>query len=675
MRAATIRGLSRSPTAGVFSEVNEAFTPRSLPNLAAWFDALDTRTMLSSDGSTITDGGAVALWGDKSGNSGVSALVLPAVSANYAYIPHDAGWGLSGTAIWDVDGYYNILAAPAATQCLWAKRLATGNQRAVNCGLNADGTIGLTWSSSGAGDAGTFTSTAAISFPFSGYIRAAFNPNNGSNAVVDFYTSTNGTTWSALGAQRSAVTGTVFASTATFEIGSFNSGTSQNLAAIVYRTRVYKGLRDSGGTLLADIDFSTAGKKLANGNTFTCATGQTVTLNSSGATGARIAGERDLFQGTLANRPVYLNYAGVKYGYLNAVSGNYFSSPESTVLDDATEFQVTVLFSPNALGISSILWAKAQGAEYTGYLLIDSNNDIALVLSTDGTAGGCVTVTKTPNVAFSVGTQRYIRATWRASDGRVQIFDGATIAGLRQAGTNGTISMDNLYNAKVPFEVGARAAGTANQANARIYSCEVCATIGGAAVQSFNPALYTSGTTFTASTGEVWTINGGAHIVTRSCNYGDGVNDSLKSAAYNCPQPTTIYWVGTMESWTASDYLFDGNGTNGGALVQTTSTPQVNLNAGSSVAGNTSAPLKTWGVFCAVLNGASSTLRWMRLAATTGDAGAGNMNGLTLLARGAANAGWFNGVVGEVAQYAGAHDTSIQARWALYAGRRHRFAA
>lgn len=44
-------------------------SPREIPYLQAWYDASDPSTMLTGANVPVTDGGAVALWKDKSGNS------------------------------------------------------------------------------------------------------------------------------------------------------------------------------------------------------------------------------------------------------------------------------------------------------------------------------------------------------------------------------------------------------------------------------------------------------------------------------------------------------------------------------------------------------------------------------------------------------------------------------
>jgi hypothetical protein len=191
----------------------------------------------------------------------------------------------------------------------------------------------------------------------------------------------------------------------------------------------------------------------------------------------------------------------------------------------------------------------------------------------------------------------------------------------------------------------------------------------------------TSGITATAATAATmqypwlkWRLNAGTHIVTRTCIYGNGSSHVLKSPPYQFAQPCTIYWCGEMTSWTASDYLFDGNATSSGALIQTTSTPQVNMSAGSSVAANTGMALRTKGVYCAVFNGANSSLTFLRTPPTTGDAGTAAMNGFTTLARGAGDAGWLNGVTYEQVGFSVAHDVATRNRMMLYFGRKGGFA-
>lgn len=437
----------------------------ALPNLVAWFDALDTSTMLSGDGSTITDGGSVALWADKSGNSGVNAFVSAGGSGNYCTVADAAAYDVD-----DLDIRLRVAMAdwtPSGNSALFTRWDGAVGNASWNLTLLTGGTLRMQWTTDGS-TAVTATSTAAptVSDLAAIWLRVTVDIDNGAGAyVVTFYTSANGSTWTQLG---DAVTGgsttTIYKGSYPLSIGATGAGGSV-AAGIFYRAILKSGIN---GTDVADIDFSQSAKKLANGDTFVCATGQTVTLNSSGATGARIAGERDWYMGTLASRGTY-----------------------------------------NAAG-------------------------------------------------------RYIAT--------------------------------------------------------------------------------------------------------------DGSDDYYKTAAFPLPQPVTLYAVMEQSSWTSGDYLFDGSASDTLALIQTTSTPQINLSAGSSVAANTDLATATKALVTIVSNGASSLVSINRLPATTGNAGAGVPNGLTLASKGTAGS-YGNARFYEIAVYRAAHDQATRHRFALYAARKWGFAA
>lgn len=132
---------------------------------------------------------------------------------------------------------------------------------------------------------------------------------------------------------------------------------------------------------------------------------------------------------------------------------------------------------------------------------------------------------------------------------------------------------------------------------------------------------------------------------------GDGTNDLLKSPAFTLTQPSTVLSVINMVSWTDTDVIFDGFGAASGSLEQSTTTPQINLNAGSSVAANTNLAVAVNGVVACIFNAASSSMRINYTAATTGNAGAGNMGGVTLFGAGGTPAKWANVAFKENAVY------------------------
>lgn len=138
-----------------------------------------------------------------------------------------------------------------------------------------------------------------------------------------------------------------------------------------------------------------------------------------------------------------------------------------------------------------------------------------------------------------------------------------------------------------------------------------------------------------------------------------GAGQFLRANAFTLVQPETVYMAFQQVTWTANNFLFDGNSISTGALTQRTATPQLNITAGTLTAPNTNLPVATYGVACAVFNGASSSLRINNTAKVTGNASIGQMGGFTLGASGAS--GQFGNIrVKEVAIYPVAHTDAQQ---------------
>lgn len=116
----------------------------------------------------------------------------------------------------------------------------------------------------------------------------------------------------------------------------------------------------------------------------------------------------------------------------------------------------------------------------------------------------------------------------------------------------------------------------------------------------------------------------------------DGSNDYMKAAPFSLSQPESTYSVISQETWTLGDVFFDGNAASSGRLYQASSSPLLRItadgiNAVEDVAGISTA---TRFVASAVLNGASSSIRINKRAATLGNAGTGNLGGFTIGAKG-----------------------------------------
>lgn len=113
----------------------------------------------------------------------------------------------------------------------------------------------------------------------------------------------------------------------------------------------------------------------------------------------------------------------------------------------------------------------------------------------------------------------------------------------------------------------------------------------------------------------------------------DGVATFMQ-ATFTLAQPYVIAALVNQVSWTSTNVIMDGVTNNTAAIVQTTTTPQLNLNAGSSACAQTGATLGQWKSLIAVGNGANCALFAESLTGATGNAGTGGPGGITLGASG-----------------------------------------
>lgn len=352
---------------------------------------------------------------------------------------------------------------------------------------------------------------------------------------------------------------------------------------------------------------------------------------------------RHLLQATGANQPIHLDYSGTKYGWLPGVAGNYFSTPDSVAASITGDIDIRVKaalvdWTPTAYSVLIDKWTVAGGLSYQFYVAITSGK-LVLSVSPDGTTTTGYSAFSTVAPTVTNGGVLWCRVTRVAATGKVNFYtssNGVTWTLLGAADVSTTASA--IADTAAPVEIGIQN-GSASPLNGRVYQAQIYNTIGGTTpVVDFDPSRWSSGTTFTASTGEVWTINSTgskpAQIVDRPSLLFDGAAHKMATAAFTLNQPSTHYYVMRHITWTSGDVLSDGLSANTGALAQTTGTPKISINAGAAAAENSDLALGTWKVVCVVINGASSSIQVGTAAATTGNAGAGNMGGLMLGADG-----------------------------------------
>lgn len=149
----------------------------------------------------------------------------------------------------------------------------------------------------------------------------------------------------------------------------------------------------------------------------------------------------------------------------------------------------------------------------------------------------------------------------------------------------------------------------------------------------------------------------------------DGVDNYLKCSTFTFAQPETIYLLFKQVTWTASDYIFDGNTLNSGECIQSTSSPIIVVGAASTIGGNGNLAVDTYGVLSVVISGASTLSQVNNTTAVTGNSGLGDMAGFTLGGKGNAANAFGNIQVKEVILYSGAHDATTRAQVINYLAR------
>lgn|SRR5512139_148895 len=221
-----------------------------------------------------TDTGATNGTAAEFGYDGEDFVLLPGASGDYVSTPDAAALDITG----DIDLRVRVAMddwTPAAESTLIAKYTASGNQRSYALAVTAAGALIFRWSEDGTVEKSE-TSSAATGFTDGSthWVRATLDADvGGTDATVTFYTSEDGSTWTALGAaQANGATTSIFASTAVLELGAQTGGTVNRLAGKIFRAQVLSGI---GGTSVA------APIASASSNSVTDATPRTWTVNGN----------------------------------------------------------------------------------------------------------------------------------------------------------------------------------------------------------------------------------------------------------------------------------------------------------------------------------------------------------------------------------------------------------
>ena len=217
-------------------------------------------------------------------HSGTNYLYLPGVNSNNAYIPDAAALDITGdieivcrTALDDW--------TPSGTQTHVARQTLVDPNRGWSFNtVNTSGALQLVWWPTGSGASGISKVSTANLPSVDGttyWLKATLDVDNGAsgNTVRFYYAAdqpTEPSSWTQLGADVVTAGVTSLPDITSRLYAGFTDGAT-SYSGKLYRAIVRNGI---GGSTVADIDFTTGITSGAQAS-FTCTTGQTVTINRS----------------------------------------------------------------------------------------------------------------------------------------------------------------------------------------------------------------------------------------------------------------------------------------------------------------------------------------------------------------------------------------------------------
>lgn len=207
---------------------------------------------------------------------------------------------------------------------------------------------------------------------------------------------------------------------------------------------------------------------------------------------------------------------------LPGTSGSYVSTPDS-VANSVTgdiDIRVRVALTDWTPATDAIYVGKDETATRRNYAFFQRNSTASpsFYWSANGSTVTVVSATASlPAGTFVDGTQHWVRVTFdvdNGAGGSTAVFywsdDGATWTQLGSPVVSAGVA--TITDTVSPVEIGSIRLGTVNTLSGKVYQVQIYNGINGTLAVGFDAARYAGGTTLTGSTGEVWTLNGGAVI-------------------------------------------------------------------------------------------------------------------------------------------------------------------
>jgi hypothetical protein len=402
----------------------------------------------------------------------------------------------------------------------------------------------------------------------------------------------------------------------------------------------------------------------------------------------------DAEQTAPANQPLALVHSGENYVWLPKVAGNFFNSPNSAASNLRNDFEI-IAYNVNIFSISgdNNIYGRFDVGQRQFIFGVNPTGNMYLTASVDGANNLAY------NSTLSLPSFQNIdlKVTRNISLGEVKFFYNIG-SGWVQLGTTISATTSQLFNSTSTIQVGSYINGNLGNFGGSISRITVSNTIGGAPIVDFNPASYnraTSQTTWTSTTGEVWTLNTAATnnalkaaIVDQTMIMGNGTSYGLRAANLNINQTAiTSYTAFRKFVNTAGGQCLKELGTNYGAssgfayFINNFTANAENFGINSNVGLYTSNYTETnLGLKLAAavnnINNANeaSPLLINNVAATflsaplsNNNTAAMNATGYNLLARNNAASNWANAILVGEAICAGEDSGAVQtAMWDIY---------
>jgi hypothetical protein len=392
---------------------------------------VDTTNQQITIGTTGSNPGGVSF----TGNSG-----------SYASTPDSSATSVTG----DLDLIAQIAPqdwSPLTDQTIVAKRASGSTQNSYHFFIYGTTPGRFRLATSAAGTAmTTVTSTAAPNFiaGTTHWVRATWQQSSGR---VQFFTSEDGTTWTQLGTDLNIALASIYDGTAATTVGSaYTSGTNSPLKGTIYRTKVYSGFSDAGGTLVADMRPSDAAS-VGSTSWTSAATSEIWTLSSSTLTSntANVFGPNIA---TFATPTLFRNTANSSTAFQiqNAAGTNFFSvdttasNPGITIGSDTNLYRsgTDTLQTDDSLVVGS-----AASTNSTSMFKIQNSGGTSL-LNAD-----TLNMTLSVNSANpSIGSWNTVATSYPSNIGRsATVTYGGYIYNI--GGYDGTTQVNTVYSAKV----------------------------------------------------------------------------------------------------------------------------------------------------------------------------------------------------------------------------------